>query len=63
MNPVFCETSPRIEDAGAFPCRFQFRFVIVLPQRGHRLFLLTQVVPQLLHWLSRPFTGFTGPQL
>ena len=51
-------------DAGALPCVRQFKFVIVLPQRGHRLFLLTQVVPQLEHWLSRPtFTGFTGPQL
>ena len=41
----------------------QFRFVIVEPQRGQRLLLLAQVVPQLEHWLSREgFTGFTGPQ-
>ena len=42
----------------------QFSVVMVLPQRGQRLLLLTQVVPQLEHWLScAPRTGFTGPQL
>ncbi len=46
------------------PRPHQFKFVIVLPQRGHRLLVLAQVVPQLLHWLSREGrTGFTGPQL
>ena len=38
--------------------------VIVLPQRGHRLPPPAQVVPQLLHWLTRAGrTGLTGPQL
>ena len=41
----------------------QFRCVIALPQRGHRVLPPAQVVPQLLHWLSREgLTGFTGPQ-
>ena len=44
--------------------RRQLTVVMALPQRGHSVLLPAQVVPQLLHWLTRAGrTGFTGPQL
>ena len=49
--------------ARALLCHPQFKCVIALPQRGHRVLPPAQVVPQLLHWLSREdLTGFAGPQ-
>ena len=42
----------------------QFRFVIVLPQRGQSVLPLEQVVPQLEHCRTRlGRAGFTVPQV
>lgn len=61
MNGTGPPALPAAPLSDAVSC--QFRFVMALPQRGHSVLPPAQVVPQLLHWLSREgFTGFTGPQ-
>lgn len=68
-SPAALSITDKEENAGSRNARSrlrrvgQLRFVMALPQRGQRLLLLAQVVPQLEHWLSREGrTGFTGPQ-